>query len=121
MSSLPELDDPLYRLCSSLESQFLDTIVNGESAINDFAERLAEVQGFTTGHPLACSSQSKFALAYRAASSISIISSSFMAMEDRCKEIENDLFADVTDVLQHMSIQDSSPSLDVDPAKFSEG
>lgn len=117
------LDDTLYRIYSSLETEFLTTIVDGELAMKDFAKRLSnlKLQDSSAQDFSPCPSQSTAAIAYRAASSISIISSSFMEVESISKDFENDLFTDVTDILQHLTIQDRDSLSDIDPIKETQG
>lgn len=121
MTLLTAPDDFLYRTCSSLEIEFLNTIVDGEFAMNDFAKRLTKLQESSEQSLSPCTSKSTAAIAYTAASSISIISSSFIELESISKDIENDLFTDVTDVLQHLTLHDCDSSSGAIPSKSTQG
>lgn len=105
MSLSPPTADSLRELCSSLEYDFLDAVIDSDSSTRNFADRFKELHdsSFTE---LSRSSLPTVAMAYSTASNISTISSSFIELEYKSTELEKELLSEIDSILKDLTLED---------------
>lgn len=101
----PNPDDALHQMFSSLEIDFLKAVIDSDSSTTDFADRFRDLHDASlsklSGAPLPT-----ITAAHRAASNLSILSSSLSELESASKEIKDDLMLDIDQILQQLTLED---------------
>ena len=90
----------------SLEVEFLDSVTKSESAIETFADRLLHLQD--DAHEGLQTTVSNVALIHDTATRLQILSESFIDIETKSTQVEENLLHDIDNFLQQLSLEDAS-------------